>query len=61
MDWEFIIKEFGPMFGLVFFLLWREQKREESCRKALREKEEFIETKLVSLIERVTDALNRQK
>lgn len=61
MDWEFIIKEFGPMFGLVFFLLWREQKREEECRKRLKEKDKFINTTLVHLIERVNDALNRQK
>jgi len=61
MDWEFIIKEFGPMFGLVFFLLWREQKREEACRQRLKEKEEFIEGKLMELIVRANDALNRQK
>jgi len=60
MDWDFIIKEFGPMFGLIFFLLWREQKREDEYRTAIREKDEFINKTLVGLIERVNDALNRK-
>lgn len=61
MDWTFIIKEFGPIVGLVFFLLWRESVREEACRKTLDAKDEFIEETLVGLIERTTAALNRKE
>ena len=60
MDWIRIIEEFGPVFGLIFFLLWRDQKRHDDLTRQIREKDEFIENTLVHLIERVNDALNRK-
>jgi len=60
MDWLQIVKEFGPIFGLIFFLLWRDQKRFDELNMQIKDKDEFINTKLVSLIERVNDALNRK-
>ena len=60
MDWIRIIEEFGPVFGLIFFLLWRDQKRHDELARQIKEKDEFIENTLVHLIERVNDALNRK-
>lgn len=59
MDWAEIAKQFGPYMGIIFFLVWRDSKREERMEADLKSKNEFIQTELYRLIERANEALNR--
>ena len=56
-----LAKEFGPYLGVIFFFLWRDAQREERYHKELSEKNTFIQTELMRLVERVNEALHDPK
>ena len=52
-----VVDKFGPFLGIVFFFIWRDQLREERREKQLEEAHNFIQGKLITLIEENTEAL----
>ena len=59
MRWLELIKEVGPYFGIMFFFVWRDYRREERLEKQVKELNDFIQEQLVRLLERTNEALNR--
>jgi len=61
MKWLELIREVGPYFGIMFFFVWRDYRREERLEKQLKEQSDFIQGKLMSLLERTNEVLARVK
>jgi len=52
-----MLKEFGPLVGVVIFFIWRDWKREQHLSKRLEKLEDYYRGTLVHLVERGTTAL----
>ncbi len=61
MNWLELIREVGPYFGIMFFFVWRDYRREERLEKQLQKQQDFIQGKLVQLLERTNEVLSRVK
>ena len=61
MKWLELIREVGPYFGIMFFFVWRDYRREERLEKQLKEQTDFIQGKLMSLLERTNEVLSHVK
>jgi hypothetical protein len=61
MNWIELIREVGPYFGIMFFFVWRDYRREERLEKQIKSQQEFIQGKLVSLLERTNEVLSHVK
>lgn len=59
--WLNIVKEYGPIAGLIAFSIWRDFKREERLEKRITELNTFIRDQLMSTIDKNNEALNRVK
>lgn len=61
MRWIELIREVGPYFGIMFFFVWRDYRREERLEKQIKESQDFIQGQLVRLLERTNEVLSRVK
>ena len=61
MKWLELIREVGPYFGIMFFFVWRDYRREERLEKQIKEQTEFIQGQLIKLLERTNEVLSRVK
>jgi len=61
MKWLELIREVGPYFGIMFFFVWRDYRREERLEKQVKELNDFIQGQLVHLLERTNEVLARVK
>lgn len=61
MKWLELIREVGPYFGIMFFFVWRDYRREERLEKQIKESQDFIQGQLVRLLERTNEVLSRIK
>ena len=61
MRWLELIREVGPYFGIMFFFVWRDYRREERLEKQIKESQDFIQGQLVRLLERTNEVLSRVK
>jgi hypothetical protein len=59
MRWLELIKEVGPYFGIMFFFVWRDFRREERLEKQVEKLNEFIQETLVGLIAKTQEVMNR--
>ena len=59
MNWVDLIREVGPYFGIMFFFVWRDYRREERLEKQIKDQQLFIQGKLVQLLERTNEVLSR--
>jgi hypothetical protein len=59
MRWLELIKEVGPYFGIMFFFVWRDFRREERLEKQVEKLNEFIQKTLVDLIAKTQEVMNR--
>ena len=59
MRWLELIKEVGPYFGIMFFFVWRDFRREERLEKQVENLNEFIQETLVGLIAKTQEVMNR--
>lgn len=58
MDWLAMAKEVGILASLVGFFVWQSWKREERLSARIALLEQFVESRLIGLIEATTTALN---
>jgi len=56
-----LIREVGPYFGIMFFFVWRDYRREERLENQIKEQNDFIQGQLVRLLERTNEVLSRVK
>jgi len=56
-DWISMIREFGPLIGVILFFIWRDWKREQHLSIRLEKLEDYYRETLVHLVERGTTAL----
>jgi len=61
MKWLELIREVGPYFGIMFFFVWRDYRREERLESQIKEQNDFIQGQLVRLLERTNEVLSRVK
>jgi hypothetical protein len=54
MEFMDIIKDFGPLVGIVLFFIWRDWKREDSLVGRVEHLEEFNTETLVALVREST-------
>lgn len=52
-----ILKEAGPFVTLIAFFVWRDYKREQSLGKVNTEQQQFIQTTLLTLLEKTLVAI----
>lgn len=46
-----ILKDFGPILGVILFFIWRDWKREDRLLLKIEKLEEFQQTQLLKLLE----------
>lgn len=61
MKWIELVREVGPYFGIMFFFVWRDYRREERLEKQVAELNDFIQVQLVRLLERTNEVLGHVK
>lgn len=54
MDYMNLLRDFGPVVGIVLFFIWRDWKREEGLVDRVKSLESFNNDVLVKLVERST-------
>lgn len=52
-----MVGEFGPLFGMMFFFVWRDWKREEKLEERNTKLNDFIRTEFADIVEKNTEAL----
>lgn len=52
-----LLKDFGPMVGVILFFIWRDWKREDALFIRVEKLEEYQQTTLATLVERSTTVL----
>ena len=52
-----LLKEFGPVLGIILFFIWRDWKREDRLVTRLESLEQFQRDKLISLIKETNDVV----
>lgn len=50
MDYLQILKDFGPLLGVILFFIWRDWRREEDLVGRVRALEEYQQTVLINLV-----------
>jgi len=61
MRWMELMREVGPYFGIMFFFVWRDYRREERLEKQVAELNKFIQGQLVRLSEKTNEVLSHVK
>jgi hypothetical protein len=57
MDYTSILKDFGPLIGVILFFIWRDWKREEGLVERVEVLEEYQRETLVKLIKTSTEVI----
>jgi len=52
-----VLKEFGPVLGIILFFIWRDWKREDRLVNRLESLEQFQRDKLMAVIENTTEVV----
>ncbi len=55
--WLELAQNAGPVVAAICFFVWRDWKREQSMTETLDEREQFIRTQLITIIERTSVAV----
>lgn len=50
MDYYQVLKDFGPMIGVILFFIWRDWKREDMLQSRVEKLEQYNQTTLVALV-----------
>lgn len=53
-----ILKEFGPVLGIILFFIWRDWKREDRLVTHIASLEKFQREKLITLIQDTTNVVS---
>lgn len=56
-DWQLMLREFGPVLGVILFFIWRDWKREVRLSERVEKLEDYQRDTLVHLVEKGTAAL----
>lgn len=59
MDWMLLFKEIGILAGLVVFFTFTSWKREERMASRVTALEQYVETSLISALQKATEALSK--
>jgi len=54
MDFVALMKDFGPLVGIVLFFIWRDWRREENLVDRVEKLEEFNTTVLTNMVKETT-------
>lgn len=55
--WLDLLQEAGPVVAAICFFVWRDWKREQNMTESLNERDHFIKTQLLEIIERTVVAV----
>lgn len=58
MEYAELLKDFGPVLGVVLFFIWRDWKREDRMADRIAALEKFQQNELISLIERTHEVVS---
>jgi len=53
-----LLKDFGPVLGVILFFIWRDWKREDRMVERITALEQFQQTQLIELIERTNQVVS---
>lgn len=56
-DWQAMLRELGPLMGVILFFIWRDWKREARLSERVEKLEDYQKETLVQLVEKGTAAL----
>lgn len=56
-DWQSMLRELGPLMGVILFFIWRDWKREARLSERIEKLEDYQKETLVHLVEKGTSAL----
>ena len=56
-DWPLMLRELGPLIGVITFFIWRDWKREARLSKRIEKLEDYQRETLTHLVEKGTAAL----
>jgi hypothetical protein len=56
-DWQTMLRELGPLMGVILFFIWRDWKREVRLSERVEKLEDYQRETLVHLVEKGTAAL----
>jgi hypothetical protein len=56
-DWHTMLRELGPLMGVILFFIWRDWKREVRLSERVEKLEDYQKETLVHLVEKGTAAL----
>ena len=56
-DWQAVIRELGPLMGVILFFIWRDWKRETRLSTRVEKLEDYQKETLVHLVEKGTTVL----
>lgn len=56
-DWQTMLRELGPLMGVILFFIWRDWKREVRLSERIEKLEDYQKETLVHLVEKGTAAL----
>lgn len=56
-DWQSMIRDFGPLMGVVLFFIWRDWKREARLSERVEKLEDYQKETITHLVEKGTAAL----
>ena len=57
MNYINVLKDFGPLLGVVLFFIWRDWKREEGLTERVRTLEKYQQETLVNLVKSSTEVI----
>jgi hypothetical protein len=52
-----VVRDFGPVLGVILFFIWRDWKREDAMTKRIQALEEFQQNQLLDLIKKTNDVV----
>jgi hypothetical protein len=56
-DWQAMLRELGPLMGVILFFIWRDWKREGRLSERVEKLEDYQKETIVHLVEKGTAAL----
>lgn len=57
MEYVEMLKDFGPILGVILFFIWRDWKREDRMADRITALEKFQQDQLIELIERTNEVV----
>ena len=59
MPWNELLRDFGPLVGVILFFIWRDWKREDTLTARVESLDKYQRETLVSLVERSTSVISQ--